>query len=134
MISKKAKKNILYTILFISVLSFGVYKGMKDDDELEADSSVTSAKISAFSPAKKGGGVWVSYAFVVGTKTYTKDVKCDYLTIEEAPNVINKSLPLIYATKNPTNHHLLVHKNQFDYYKLQLPDSVKQILQLFDYN
>ncbi len=125
------KKKYWY-LIFIGLISLGVFWGYIKRDRLEENYLIASGHILNVESFPQGGGIFVAYYFIVdGKKVYNKSAipHSDRSSISAINELLkNKNFPVIYENGNQHNSRMLFEVKEAEKYNVRLDDKIKYIM------
>lgn len=133
---KGSKKGALYFTVFMIGAFIIIYNySEKKREELNANKAIGKGLITGMDMVHKGRGIFVKYVFEV-KGDLIKDhimipIESNQLEIL-SKNLIGKGYPVIYDSLDKSNNKMLLFKEEFMHYELDVPDSLHYIFHLLD--
>jgi hypothetical protein len=133
---KRSEKAVLYFVVFIiGAFIFAYNYSEKKAKELNANYAIGKGFITGMDMVHKGRGIFVKYVFKV-KGDFVKDKKIIPIESNQleilSKNLIGKEYPVIYDTLDRSNNKILLFKEDFTKYGLDVSDSLHYIFYLLD--
>ena len=119
---KNNRYNCFYTNLIV-IIFFTVFVACRNTQEFIKNSQITNAYVYKIENTPKIGQIDIYFYYIVNEKQYYGSGR-KYL-IRCVDKVLNHSFPLLYDTKSPENHDILISKYTFEHYQMAFPDSLQ---------
>ncbi|MBO9199526.1 MULTISPECIES: hypothetical protein [Niastella] len=132
---RREKAAWYFAVFIIGAFIITYYYSEKKAGELNANKAIGTGFITGMDMVFKGRGIFVKYVFEV-KGDFVKDhtiipIESDQLELL-SKNLIGGQYPVIYNALDKSNSKILLFKEEFMKYGLDVPDSLHYIFHLLD--
>jgi hypothetical protein len=127
---RNMRRKIVRTILVLGLVVSIVYSLVRQlvhSNDLQKNKILTTGVVTGTNSGQRNTGGGVDYVINVGRKIYKGSTAYQNLSKSFCEDLIGRSFPVIYSSKNVHNSEMLITKESFEFYDLKQPDSMSWI-------
>lgn len=118
---------IALSILILLVVVRGYYNYY----QLTSSPSFTTGKILKLTSGGTAGGLHFKYPEYIGDYNPVMSItwpSCRKLIADNMEDLIKYEFPVVFSTRNLNNAQILIFKNQYERYGIEIPNDLKEIV------
>jgi hypothetical protein len=123
----KKRYRVIVALSLVIIVVFLYFKDRMQKNRLKTEGTIVNGMVDSMSYAVKTG-CFVQYHFSVNGVKYEGESKI-YVQYAKSQILIGKSFPVLCLKQDPSRNAILITPQNFDYYDLTFPDSLKWVIE-----